>query len=192
MAEINILDRIREQSAWYGEKARSNRSTFVTFKIVQVVMAASIPVVSVAGGGNVQRWTTAILGALIGIIEAVLQLGQYQQNWLTYRATREALRREDFLHSAGAGPYMGEANPDGSMWRGLTQSCREKVPNGSRRKNKRSKQRKYKRFRVHSVCSAPRHFVGKPGLVHAFRGEIKPSCGFAGTSVLPSASLQAP
>jgi Protein of unknown function (DUF4231) len=114
MPEITALDRIRQQSIWYGEKARRNRSTYVALKIVQIVMAASIPVVSVAVAGDVQRWTNAILGALIGIIEAVLQLGQYQQNWLNYRATREALRREDFLHSAGAGPYTGQTNPDGT------------------------------------------------------------------------------
>jgi Protein of unknown function (DUF4231) len=113
MPEITVLDRIREQSAWYGTKARWNRSTYVAFKIVQIVMAASIPVVSVAVAGDVQRWMSAILGALIGIIEAVLQLGQYQRNWLTYRATREALRREDFLHSAKAGPYTDQTNPDG-------------------------------------------------------------------------------
>jgi hypothetical protein len=113
MPEITTLDRIRAQSDWYGKKARSNRSTYMAFKIVQIVMAASIPVVSVAVAGGVQRWTNAILGALIGIIEAVLQLGQYQQNWLTYRATREALRREDFLHSAKAGPYSGQTDLDG-------------------------------------------------------------------------------
>jgi Protein of unknown function (DUF4231) len=113
MPETTPLDSIRDQSTWYGKKARSNRSIYVAFKIVQIVMAASIPVVSVAVAGDVQRWTSAILGALIGIIEAILQLGQYQQNWLTYRATREALRREDLLHSAKAGPYSGQPDPDG-------------------------------------------------------------------------------
>jgi hypothetical protein len=112
MPEITALDRIRELGAWYGKKARRNRSIYVAFKIVQIVMAASIPVISVAVAGEVQRWTVAILGALIGVIEAVLQLGQFQQNWLTYRATREALRREDFLHSAKAGPYSGGTNTD--------------------------------------------------------------------------------
>jgi hypothetical protein len=116
MTQTTILDKISEQSAWYGQKARKNRSTFFGFKIVQIVMAAAIPVVSVyqppAARADIQRWINALLGAAIGIIEAVLQLGQYQQNWLLYRATREALRREDFLHSAKAGPYAGQADPD--------------------------------------------------------------------------------
>ncbi len=117
MPDSSILDKIREQSAWYGRKARNNRSIFFALKIVQILMAAAIPVVSLAsvapGAPNIQRWISAILGALIGIIEAVLQLGQYQQNWLLYRATREALRREDLLHSAKAGPYAGQPDPDG-------------------------------------------------------------------------------
>lgn len=112
MPENTYVDRIRDQSVWYGNKARSNRFVYLTSKVVQIVMAASIPVISVAGAGDVQRWTSAILGAVIGVIEAILQLGQYQQNWLIYRATREALRREDFLYSAKAGPYSGNTDPD--------------------------------------------------------------------------------
>jgi hypothetical protein len=107
------LDKIREQGAWYGKKAGNNRATFFAFKIVQIIMAAAIPVVSLSSQTLVLKWTTALLGAFIGVIEAVLQLGQYQQNWLLYRASREALRREDFLHSANAGPYAGQADPDG-------------------------------------------------------------------------------
>jgi hypothetical protein len=111
MAE-DVVDKIREQSEFYGKRARHSRSTYIAFKVVQIIMAAAIPVVSVAAAASVQRWTTAILGALIGIIEAVLQLGQYQQNWLLYRATREALRREEFLHSAKAGPYASQVDAD--------------------------------------------------------------------------------
>jgi hypothetical protein len=113
MPDESILDRIRDQSSWYGRKARTSRSIFFTLKIVQILMAATIPVVAVATAvPDIQRWVSATLGALIGIVEAILQLGQYQQNWLLYRATREALRREDFLHAAKAGPYFAQANPD--------------------------------------------------------------------------------
>jgi hypothetical protein len=107
-----ILEKIREQSAWYGKKARNNQKIFFVFKTVEIVMAAAIPIIVLSGATNIQKWISALLGALIGIIEAVLQLGQYQQNWLLYRATREALRREDFLRSAQAGPYAGQPNPD--------------------------------------------------------------------------------
>jgi hypothetical protein len=81
-------------------------------KGTQIVFAAAIPVIAVAGAHEAQRWATAVLGALIGILEGFLQLGQYQQNWLLYRSTRQALKREEFLHAGKAGPYAGVADPD--------------------------------------------------------------------------------
>ncbi len=111
-ASGSILDKLRQQSAWYGVGAQRNQSRYVALKTTQIILAAAIPVVAVAAAGPTLKWTTAILGALIGIIEAVIQLGQYQQNWLLYRATREALKREDFLHEAKAGPYATAADAD--------------------------------------------------------------------------------
>jgi hypothetical protein len=74
-------------------------------KTLQISLAASIPVVSVFATATVQRGINAVLGALVGVIEGILALGQYQQTWLLYRATREALRREELLFSESAGPY---------------------------------------------------------------------------------------
>jgi hypothetical protein len=112
MTTSSALDSIRNQCAWYGKKARRNRYIYFILKTIQIVMAAAIPVVSLSTAADLQRWISALLGALIGVVEGVLQLGQYQQNWLLYRATREALRREDFLHSANAGPYTGRPDSD--------------------------------------------------------------------------------
>lgn len=106
------LQTIEEQSSWYASRSRQSRRTYIWLKGIQIVFAAAIPVIAVAVTGDIQRWITAALGALIGIIEGFLQLGQYQQNWLLYRATRAALRREEFLHAACAGPYVGVPDPD--------------------------------------------------------------------------------
>jgi hypothetical protein len=99
------IEAVLKQSGWYGDRAQSNQKIFVCLKTFQLAMAAAIPVVALASSGNIERWTSAVLGALIGIVEVVLQLGQLQQNWLLFRAAREALRSEELLHSAGAGPY---------------------------------------------------------------------------------------
>jgi hypothetical protein len=102
-----VYEKLAQQSEWYGNRAKHNRRLFVLLKGMQIIFAAAIPVVSVAGAADVQRWATAALGALVGIFEGFIQLGQYQQNWLVFRATREALKREEFLFSAKAGPYSG-------------------------------------------------------------------------------------
>src|ERR1700733_15829251 len=104
MAELTASSKVLDQSKWYGQKARYNRRTYVTTKTVQILFAASIPVVSVFAEASVQRLTNAILRALVGVIEGILSLDQYQQNWLLYRATREAPRRKELLFSESAGP----------------------------------------------------------------------------------------
>jgi len=107
-----VFEKLAQQSEWYGQRAHRNRARFVLLKGMQIVFAAAIPVVSVATLGDRQRWVTATLGALVGIFEGFIQLGQYQQNWLIFRATREALKREEFLFSAKAGPYSGVPDAD--------------------------------------------------------------------------------
>ena len=112
MADSKALEKISQQSSWYGLQAQRNHFIYMLLKGTQIFLAAAIPVVSVVDHGDSQRWVTATLGALIGILEGLIQLGQYQHNWLLYRATREALNREDFLHSGKAGPYSGAPGPD--------------------------------------------------------------------------------
>jgi hypothetical protein len=103
---------VSQQSSWYGVRARNNRLVYIILKSIQIIFAAAIPIVSVAHAGELQRWINATLGSLIGIVEGIIQLGQYQQNWLLYRATREALKREELLRSGKAGPYSVASNPD--------------------------------------------------------------------------------
>jgi Protein of unknown function (DUF4231) len=112
LLDPKVLENLSAQSSWYGARSQRNRSIYIRLKGIQIIFAAAVPVVAVAAPGNIQRWTVAVLGALIGIVEGFVQLGQYQQNWLLYRATRESLKREEFLHGAGAGPYAGIPDPD--------------------------------------------------------------------------------
>ena len=52
----------------------------------------------------------AFLGVLITVLEGILQLNQYQQNWVTYRATCEAMKHEKFTYLARAGVYATAAD----------------------------------------------------------------------------------
>jgi hypothetical protein len=78
-------------------------------KVAVMVAAAIIPFSAGFGG-----WTyfTAGLGVVIVVLEGLLQLNQYQHNWIAYRSTCEALKHEKFLYLAKAGPYAGEPQPE--------------------------------------------------------------------------------
>jgi hypothetical protein len=101
--------RLEEQIAWYDRESSQNQGWFKGLKIVQIVTAAAIPVAAAASA------PLAVLGAggaLIVILEGLQQLQQYQENWITYRATCERLRAERFLFLSRAGPYAGAAGPE--------------------------------------------------------------------------------
>ena len=54
----------------------------------------------------------AVLGAVVVVLEGIQHLNQYQSNWISYRATAEALKHEKYLFLARAGPYTGpQAEP---------------------------------------------------------------------------------
>ncbi len=102
-------DRLEDQLGWYGRKAKQNKDLFHRLKIAQIIVAAAIPVAAAAGATD---WLVGGLGAAILVVEGLQQLFQYQQNWLGYRGTAEALKHEKHLYLAGAGPYADAARRD--------------------------------------------------------------------------------
>jgi hypothetical protein len=101
--------RLEEQIAWYGGKAAHNQRWFKALKVCQIVTAAAIPVAAAAGATS---WLIGGGGALIVVLEGLQQLQQYQQNWITYRATCERLKHERHLFAAHAGAYAAAPHPD--------------------------------------------------------------------------------
>jgi hypothetical protein len=85
-----------------------NRRLYKSLKVVEVMAAATIPIVA---GFGAPAGVAAALGGIIVVLEGLLQLNQYQQNWITYRSTCEALKHEKFVYLAGAGPYRHARSP---------------------------------------------------------------------------------
>jgi uncharacterized protein DUF4231 len=108
-ANSPTLARIREQIEWYDGKSGHCQRWFKRLKICQIVTAAAIPVMA---GAKAPYWLVGGAGALIVVLEGLQQLQQYQQNWITYRATCERLKHEKFLYLARAGSYATVANAD--------------------------------------------------------------------------------
>jgi len=99
-----ILERLEDQLSWYDRKSSSSQRTFRRIKVTEIVAAAIIPFLA---GFHIQQttWMTAGLGVLVTVLEGVLHLNQYQENWINYRSTCEALKHEKYLYLGKAGPY---------------------------------------------------------------------------------------
>ena len=72
--------------------------------LTQVVLATSIPLVSIANVAWI-KWVTAVFGGLIAILETVQHLNQFGTLWVQYRSTAEHLKHEKFLFLSESGPY---------------------------------------------------------------------------------------
>ena len=97
-----VLQRLADQIQWYDAKSQANQTWFKRLKLFGVACALVVPILAMT---SVPRWIIAAVGAMIALSELVQQLNQYQQNWITYRSTCEALKHEQYLYLASAGPY---------------------------------------------------------------------------------------
>jgi|SRR5581483_8005450 len=102
------LDFLEDQIGWYGRKSRSNQRAFKLLKVCTIAGAACIPVLAQIPDA---KYVVAGLGVGIAIIEGLQQLNQYHSNWISYRATSSALKRERLLYLAKAGVYASAEHP---------------------------------------------------------------------------------
>lgn len=101
--------RLEDQIAWYDANSERNQHWFKALKVLQILIAAAIPV---AAGLDAPTWLVGGGGALIVAVEGLQQLQQYQQNWMAYRSTCERLKHERALFLARAASYGAAENPE--------------------------------------------------------------------------------
>ena len=96
--------RLASQTNWYSKKSSFNKTWYMATKIVQIVIAGSIPLISLIDV-TFSKYIVAVFGALIATVEAIQQLFQFQVSWTEYRSTNENLKHEKFLFLSLSGPY---------------------------------------------------------------------------------------
>jgi len=110
-ADDPTWDRMEDQIGWYDRKSIQYQKTYKRIKVVEIIAAAAIPFLSALNisqeglNGHRVSLIIGILGITITILEGIVQLNQYQQNWIAYRSACEALKHEKFTYLAGAAPY---------------------------------------------------------------------------------------
>lgn len=94
--------RLEDQLGWYDRKSMAAQQMYRRLKVLQIVVSAAVPVAALITEDAV---TAGALGAVVLVIEGILELGSYRTNWQKYRSTSEALKHEKFMFLASAGPY---------------------------------------------------------------------------------------
>jgi hypothetical protein len=105
-----IRERLEDQISWYDRKSLFNQRMFKRIKMIEILAAAVIPFIAAFNPPHI-AWVTGALGVLITVLEGMIHLNQYQQNWIAYRSTCESLRHEKYTYLGKASPYANVADP---------------------------------------------------------------------------------
>src|SRR3954462_10037958 len=105
-----VVERLEDQIAWYDRKSSSNQRTYKRIKVTEIVAAAVIPFLPALPLIHVE-WIGGGLGVVITVLEGLLHLNQYQQNWIAYRSTCESLKHEKYTYLGRASPYANAPDP---------------------------------------------------------------------------------
>jgi hypothetical protein len=105
-----IMGRLEDQIAWYDRNSMTNQRYFKRIKMVEIAAAAIIPFLSALSLPRMM-WVIGGLGVLITVLEGMLHLNQYQQNWIAYRSTCESLKHEKYVYLGKAAPYANSPDP---------------------------------------------------------------------------------
>jgi Protein of unknown function (DUF4231) len=104
-AEDPTWVRLEDQLGWYSRKSVENQRLYKWLKLLEIAVAAVLPVVAAV---HSPVWVTGGLAAVIVVLEGAQHLYQFQEHWITYRSTAEALKHERYLYLAEAGPYASD------------------------------------------------------------------------------------
>jgi len=96
--------RLEDQQKWYDDQSILNQKRYKQLKLIQIVTAALIPLISLMGL-PLAKYTVALFGAVIVVLESIQQLYQYHTLWTEYRSTAEHLKHERYLFLSLSGPY---------------------------------------------------------------------------------------
>lgn len=94
------------QFGWYNRAATRHRRGYLGLKITALLLGGAVTVLAAIGA---PAGLTASLAAAIVAVEGVQQVFQMHANWISYRATAEALRQQAFLYAAHVDLYADPA-----------------------------------------------------------------------------------
>ncbi|MFP4092760.1 MAG: DUF4231 domain-containing protein [Cyclobacteriaceae bacterium] len=104
--EEYIQSRLNEQIEWYERKSAFNQRLYRRLQLCIIISSSTIPFLSAYTQDYVfVAVFIGIVGVLVAALTAVNGFYKYQENWISYRSTCEALKHQKFLFLTGTDPY---------------------------------------------------------------------------------------
>ncbi len=115
--EQYIKERVDDQLNWYSKKSVTNKKYHLWTRGLVIVFSAIIPFAAGFLETHKNDSTTylnyviGVLGMLVAILTGVSALMKFQEKWVKYRSTSEALKHEKYLYMTSSGGYKNADDP---------------------------------------------------------------------------------
>ena len=111
--EDYMIHRVENQISWYGSKSARNKKLYQVSSIGIIIFSAMIPFLTgletsltLFGYKFTSTAAAGLLGALTASLTGIAAMMKFQDKWITYRVTCEALEREKILFQTATAPYQ--------------------------------------------------------------------------------------
>lgn len=104
-----LSQRLEDQMDWYDRKSGWNQRWYKRIRVFEILLAASIPFLTgyVTDDTPQIKFVLGSIGVLLAFLGGFVALYRFEENWVGYRATAEALKHHRFKFLTAAPPYDG-------------------------------------------------------------------------------------
>lgn len=110
-----LKDRVNDQINWLNGKSSSNQQSYKLIRTTVIILSISIPFatgyVDEPPYATYVKFGIGLAGVLIAVLESILALQKYQENWVQYRTTSETPTQEKMMFTYRAGRYADTDTP---------------------------------------------------------------------------------
>lgn len=106
--EKYLTERVYGQLGYLDKKAAQFKSKYFFLKTTEIALAGSVAFVSSLAASEQGKGfaiAAGLMGVLIVIFSGIRMLYHFQENWISYRKTAEALKRELIFFETAVAPY---------------------------------------------------------------------------------------
>ena len=101
-----LKNRVDDQIDWFNKKSSYNQKMYKRLQLASIIAAALIPFFTgYLAQDDLLKYVVGMLGVLVTVFAGMNSLFKYQEIWISYRTTCEALQYEKYLFVTGTKPY---------------------------------------------------------------------------------------
>jgi len=98
--------RYKQLLDYYDKRAVKNKVGYRVCSLFIIIVSGLLAPLIGTGSLSLHKMAGALISASIVVVSAILAHFQFNENWLSFRATWDALQREPHLRNAGIGEYQ--------------------------------------------------------------------------------------